>query len=427
MSTLYATKRQERTESVHAVSPVCVSTPPVLILNMFYTGLGIARDMAGKGVRVIGLSADHQIYGNFTRCCEVRMAPNSQEEPEQLFDMLVRLSSEVDGAVIFPTRDADVLFLDRFRNELTHHYTLAIPPHECLMQAMNKHALAVAAQRAGVPVPKTMRISSSEDLHKLESEVGFPCVLKPVFAASWRGAESWKKVGARKAIRIDNLQQLEHEYELLSWVDREVLAQEWIPGASDQIVVLGGYVGREGNLTQYFTARKLVQSPNDFGTGCVVESEEIPEIVALSKRLCKSLRYEGMAEIEYKYDKATGKFKLIEINTRHWDWHRLGAASSINLSWTAYCDLTGQPIDRQTKPTSRAKWIAEDALFTYLLRALYRGKLNLGDLWRKLSGHRVYGVFAWSDPRPGVRYCFSEFLPNLAKAIFQSVRGGRLS
>jgi D-aspartate ligase len=427
MGTLYATKRQERVQPERAVSSARLATPPVLILNMFYSGLGIARDLTGKGVRVIGLSADRKIYGNFTRCCEVRIAPNSQEEPDHLFDMLLRLSSEVGGAVIFPTRDADVLFLDRFRDELTQYYTLAIPAHECLMQAMDKHALAVAAQRAGVPAPKTMCISSREDLHKLESAIGFPCVLKPVFAASWRGAESWKKVGARKAIRVDDMQQLEHEYELLSSVDPEVLAQEWIPGSSDQIVVLGGYVRRGGNLTQYFTARKLVQSPDDFGTGCVVESDEIPEIVALSKRLCKSLQYEGMAEIEYKYNQATGEFWLIEINTRHWDWHRLGAASGINLSWTAYCDLTGRALDNKPIRTSQAKWIAEDALFIYLLRALVHRQVRLRDLWNKLSGCRVYGVFAWSDLHPGVRYCFSEFLPNLAKAILQSFRGGRSS
>src|SRR6476660_5367458 len=41
--------------------------PPVIIMNMFYSGLAIARDLAGTGVRVIGLSSDPKAYGNFTR------------------------------------------------------------------------------------------------------------------------------------------------------------------------------------------------------------------------------------------------------------------------------------------------------------------------------------------------------------------------
>src|SRR5579863_2520433 len=169
MPTAYAAKRQ-----THAASTVFAEhcpPAPLLILNMFHSGLGVARDMAGKGVRIIGLSADRRIYGNFTRCCEVRRAPNSQEEPEQLIEMLLRLSSEIRGAVIFPTRDADVLFLDHFRDVLQPYYNLAIPPHDCLMRVMDKHALAIAAQRAGVPIPLTIRVSSRSDLHRVEHEI----------------------------------------------------------------------------------------------------------------------------------------------------------------------------------------------------------------------------------------------------------------
>jgi D-aspartate ligase len=424
MTTLSPAKVHARAGSAVEGEVRLPASPPVVILNMFYSGLGIARDMAGKGVRVVGLSADRKIYGNFTRLCEVRWAPNSQEEPEELAAMLLKLSSELEGAVIFPTRDADVLLLDRFRDVLSPHYQLAIPPSDCLLRVMNKHALAVAAQGAGIPVPRTTLVSSRANLAGVKNEVGFPCVLKPVFAVDWRGTENWEKVGARKAIPVRGRQELEREYEMLSQIDREVLVQQWIPGASDQIVVLGGYVRSGGELVDYFTARKLVQSPDDCGTGCLVESEPIPEVIALSKRLCRALSYEGMAEIEYKYDGESREFRLIEINTRHWDWHRLGSASGINLSWTAYCDLTGRPLDSQPRPVARAKWIAEDALLIYMLRAVYRRRLRVGDVWKKLSGRRVYGISDWNDPWPGFRYGLREFLPDLAKSFLRIASGG---
>jgi D-aspartate ligase len=424
MATLSLVKVQACADSFAegAVSP----PPAVIILNMFYSGLGIARDMVGKGIRVVGLSADRQIYGNFTRSCEVRWAPNSQEEPGQLAAMLLKSSSELAGAVIFPTRDADVLFLDRFREILSRHYRLAIPTSDCLLRVMNKHALAVAAQGAGIPIPRTALLSSPADLQRVAIEVGFPCILKPVFAVDWRGTKNWQKVGARKAIRVNDRRELEREYELLSEIDREVLIQQWIPGSSDQIVVLGGYVRNGGELVDYFTARKLVQSPDDCGTGCLVESEQIPEIVALSKRLCRALDYEGMAEIEYKYDSESREFRLIEINTRHWDWHRLGSASGINLSWTAYCDLTGRSLDSVPKPVTHAKWIAEDALLIYMLRGLYRRRLRVRDVWRKLSGRRVYGISDWSDPRPGLHYLLRELFRELARS-FMRLASGRAS
>ncbi len=423
MATLSAVKVQVPAGSANgAAAPL--APPPVIILNMFYSGLGIARDMAGKGVRVVGLSSDRKIYGNFTRLCEVRWAPNSQEEPGDLAAMLLKLSSELGGAVIFPTRDADVLLLDRFRDVLSPHYRLAIPPSDCLLRVMNKHALAVAALGAGIPVPRTALVFSRADLDRVESEVGFPCVLKPVVAADWRGTENWEKVGARKAIRVNDRDELKREYEVLSEIDGEVLVQQWISGSSDEIVILGGHVRKGGELLDYFTARKLVQSPDDCGTGCLVASEPILEIIELSKRLCRALEYQGMAEIEYKYDRESREFRLIEINTRHWDWHRLGSASGINLSWTAYCDWTGHSLDSQAKPVARAKWIAEDALLIYMLRGLYRRRLRVADVWKKLSGRRVYGISDWNDPWPGFRYGLREFLPNLAKSFLRITSGG---
>src|SRR5262245_2330405 len=116
--------------------------PPVVILNMFHSGLGIARQLRGTGARVVGLSADPKVYGNFTRLCEVRRAPNSQEEPEHLAEFLMGAASELRGAVIFPTRDADVLFLDQFRSTLEPLYKLAIPSRPALCRVIDKAVLA---------------------------------------------------------------------------------------------------------------------------------------------------------------------------------------------------------------------------------------------------------------------------------------------
>lgn len=400
------------------------ATPPVLILNLFHSGLAIARDLAGKHVRVIGLTADRRCFGNFTRFCEVRFAPNSQDEPQQLAEMLLQLSSELGGAVIFPTRDGDVVFLDNYRRELEPHYRLAIPSHECLSRVMNKHTLVTYAQRAGVPVPRTTLVRRASDLSRVETETGFPCVMKPVLAVNWRMGAAWNKVGCRKAIRIDNYQALCEEYSRVSAVDPEILVQQWIPGPAEQIVVCGGYVCG-GEALASFTARKLVQSPDDFGTGCLVESDEIPEIAELSRRLWQELDYEGMAEVEYKYDAAAGVYRLIEINTRHWDWHQLGRASGVNLTWTAYSHLTGREVTRQTQKVARAKWIAEDALFTYLLTALYRRRIGPRQLWAKLAGPKIYSMFVWNDPLPFLRYAFSVLLPETAKAIYKKFVGGK--
>src|SRR5215471_13750708 len=93
--------------------------PTAVVMNMFYTGLGIARSLGENGVPVIGLSAQRGIYGNYTRYAKVLFAPDSRTQPQALAEFLVELGKSFEQrAVIFPTRDDDVMFLDRYRQLL---------------------------------------------------------------------------------------------------------------------------------------------------------------------------------------------------------------------------------------------------------------------------------------------------------------------
>src|SRR5437764_439092 len=231
--------------------------PPVIIMNMYYSGLAIARDLAGAGIKVVGLSSDRSIYGNFTRFCEVRQAPSSQAEPEQLAEYLQKASDELQGAVIFPTRDADVVFLDRYREQLAG-YRLSIPSREALALVLNKGLLARTAHTAGIPVPKTVVIRSADELEMVSEGIGFPCVVKPVSAHLWHGGNRWETVGCRKAFRVDSPEMLRQEYNQVAAVSPEVLVQEWIPGPSNEIVIMGGYFGNNSQALGHFCARKLV-------------------------------------------------------------------------------------------------------------------------------------------------------------------------
>lgn len=419
-----------REPQVEATGRPSSGRPPVLILNLFYSGLGIARDLAGRGVRVIGLSAHRGIYGNRSRYCEVLFCPNSQEEPRQLAEFLLRKGPELQGAVIFPTRDADVMFLDDFREELERWYRLAIPPRRCLRRATDKGLLVQAALQAGVPVPRTVTVQNAKDLAHVPHEVGFPCVVKPVSSVHWRVGGNWDLVGGKKGFRINDFQELCSEYQRLTAIHPQLLVQEWIAGPVDHIAVLGGYVGDNSQPLAFFTAHKIVQAPEDCGTGCIVESIDIPELLAPTVRLFKALDYTGMAEVEYKRDAVTGEFKLIEINTRHWDQHQLGRASGINLTWVAYAHLIGQAVSPEPRPIQRRKWVAEDAFLLYAAAGLWHRDLRLSQLRHQLSGRKMYGIFSWQDPLPFISYFAGSVVPTLVKAacgkIWKGMKGNEV-
>jgi hypothetical protein len=208
-----------------------------------------------------------------------------------------------------------------------------------------------------------------------------------------------------------------------------VMIQEYIAGSDSDIAVCCCFVDCDHEMRACFTARKLRQNPPLFGTGCAVETVDIPEIVPIAKRLLKAAGYTGIAEVEFKHDEKSGKWFLIEVNPRHWDQHEIGAHVGVNLSWIAYQDMIGRQ-EHQVAEQNTGKqfiWIAETEALMLILRNAYtqiqeNGRLNLPLTQRfsrhfgilkasfreaafLLKGRKVFAILHRRDPVPGVLLC----------------------
>lgn len=402
--------------------------PPVLVMNPYYSGLGVARSLHGRGMRVYALSSDRNAPGARSRYFdEVYQVPDGRDEPDRLSERLLQIAGGYSQRpVIFPTRDFDVLFLHHYREALTPACVLPQPLHSSILRVMDKFELATVARRLNIPAPGTTICSSPDELERCLGGFQFPLVVKPRFAYQWRQKGVWDRVGAQKAIIVETASELRARYHQVAEVTEQVLLQEYVAGADSDIVVCCCYVGRHGEWLGHFTAKKLKQNPPLVGTGCVVEATEITRVVAPSVELLKAFGYSGLAEIEYKYNAATDTFALIEINPRHWDQHELGNLVGVNLSWIAYRDIVGLPTMRAVPvyaPASRYKWIAERELFEGLVRDVWR-KLGVikgsrvllreylsllnathRELANLLQGGKVFAVLKLRDPIPGILMC----------------------
>jgi predicted ATP-grasp superfamily ATP-dependent carboligase len=58
--------------------------------------------------------------------------------------------------------------------------------------------------------------------------------------------------------------------------------------------------------------------------------------------LLRALRLWGISQVEFKHDPRDGKYKLIEVNPRLWEWHGLAAACGVDLPLIAYRDAVGE-------------------------------------------------------------------------------------
>lgn len=395
---------------------------PAVVMNMFYTGLGIARSLGEHRIPVIGLTAQRGVYGNYTRYAKAVFCPDSKNEPEALLNFLLELGKSLSGrSVIYPTRDHDLVFLDRYRAQLEPYFIPLIPESAVLKACLDKWQTYQWARQTEVAAPKCWLIETPDDLRSTLRDITYPCVLKPLEAHHWRDGHNWQLVGGRKAIAISSEQEFLAEYEVIARAESRSLVQELIPGGDECLLIMACYMDRNGEFSAGFNTQKLVQSPEGFGTGCIVQAADRPELLERTIRMLKAMRYTGIAEVEYKWDAAASEYKLIEINPRPWDQHRLGKSCGTDLAYLAYCDHAGLPKPKTASRVSSEKWIAEDAFLMESLRLLRRRDPKLRRLLAKARGKRIYAIWSIRDPLPFLVYMV-RMIPSLIGMAFTALR-----
>lgn len=420
---------------------ILTSRPSVFVLNPHYTGIGIARSLAGIGARIVGLTFDPRAPALASKFFDVvHQIPDGRTDAKGLLDRLVELAaSESERPILFPTRDFDIAYIQEYRTVLEKHFVLSISPTSQIARLMDKMTLAEVARTVNVDVPETRVISSSTQCAEVSTGLSFPLILKPRVADQWRDKETWARVGAQKAIIVASLEELTDVMRRIEGGGREMLLQEYVPGDDAEIVTCCVYVDKAGAIAGYFCARKLMQSPRLVGTGCVVEAIDLPALLEPSRTILREFGYSGIAELEFKRSPGSQTYKLIEINPRHWDQHELGLLVGINISKLAYMDLTGNAVApvRPTFTNGRpAKWIAEREFSIELSRRILAAFRPAGDAadhgkqvsplseaWTHLGllrGQRKYSVASWRDFAVSVRWLVGialELLRGVANAL----------
>jgi len=377
--------------------------PPAIILNMHETGLGAARSLGRRGVRVIGISTGMAGPGRTTRYAEAQSAPDPGDDPDGMCDVLLSLARRLQRrCLVFPTNDADLIFLDRMAPRLAAHLTLAVPESAKLHTLIDKDRLAAFAEEQGIDTPRTCRVTSRAELEQAVSSLLFPLAMKPMRASDWRRDDVRAIVRSPKGLKLTSPAQVLEIYDRIAPLVPEVLVQEWVEGADHDFYVLGAAMGRHGKLLGAFTARKRLQYPAGFGLGCVVEAVEDKTVRERGIALLAAMDYRGVAEVEFKRDRRTGEPRLIEVNPRLWDQHALGRALGVDLAWLSYRDFAALPQGAPLDPVRRrAVWIRGSGITGALKEAAQaRDATILASVGRTLRGRRQYAFWSATDPAP---------------------------
>ena len=324
----------------------------------------------------------------------VEKAPNILDERETL-DAVLELGRkfQLQGWVLFPTRDETVAAFSRHRDELAEFYRVTTGEWASVEWAWDKAKTYELAEKLGIPCPKTFVLNGISELQSLHSRL--PLAIKPAIKENFfyaTGAKAW---------RANTAKELEQLYENASRhiSTQEILVQEIIPGdGREQYSYCAFY--QNGRPHSTLIARRARQHPREFGRAATyVETVEKPIIEELSERFLGAIKYHGLVEIEYKRDPRDGKYKLLDVNARAWGFHGLGAACGVDFPYLAYADQMGLPIE-PARAKSGVGWVRMLTDVPTALADLAHGCLNLRTYIRSMRATRMESVFSWDDPLP---------------------------
>ncbi len=376
-----------------------LGTPGAVVIGGDYQGLGIVRSLGRRGIPVCVID-DELSISRFSRYAtwgfHVPDLRNADRVIETLMDLGQRLNLE--GWVLFPTRDELVAALSRHRSTLSQCFRVPTQDWETIRWVWDKRNTYQLAEKLNIPIPETWFPHTSEDLDQITTP--FPLALKPAIK------EHFFYATKDKAWRVSTPAELRKLFLRASALagPGEILIQDLIPGGGSQQFSYCAFV-KDGNAVGSMVVRRRRQHPHDFGRASTyVETVDMPELETLSERFLQAINYYGLVEIEYKLDPRDGEFKLLDVNARTWGYHTLGLRAGVDFPYFLYADQTGHAVE----PCHAQPGISWVRLLTDLPAGLvdvWRGRLGYRDFLKSLREAHTEAVFSLRDPVPGLLEC----------------------
>ena len=360
-------------------------------------GLAAVRSLGRRGVRVLALDHRPWALGLRSRYAEPVLAPEPVEDEEGFVRSLVRVGESLAGpAPIFPTHDEHLNAIARHADVVSPLFRFPFPRWEVLERVQRKRHQLERAEAIGVPVPRTRYPTSAAEARSAADDLGYPVYLKP------SNPIGFKRLYARQAYRCETRAEVEDAYARMA--EYEPMVQESIPGGDDHLYTLGSYLAADGEALGLFCGRKLRQTLRWMGSCRVGESLWVDEVVEDGLRLLRALDFHGISQVETKLDPRDGRYKLIEVNPRLWQWHGLAGACGVDLPWIAYRDLVGERLPPARMTEDGKIWAI--SFMAGATHALQRPPY-------------VEAVFAPDDPKPALAQA-ARFARRAARRIGRS-------
>ncbi len=368
-----------------------------VVLNMGANGLGVARSLGHNGIPVIGMDFETAPAGFHSKYVKGVKCPDPISRPAELLDHMVSEGKKLgEKGVLYPCTDAFLQFVSRNRKELSNWYEMVLPEEEVVEGLVKKMVQYRWAIKLGIPLPQTFFPKDMREAREIRDELRYPAFIK--------GQEShlWARVFNNKGFIVRGPEELEGWLTKAFEADLEVVVQKIIMPPGENYATVGGYVGSNGQPPQLLTWRKVRQTPPNFGIGCFLVSEKMPEIAELGLRFMKGIGFVGPGVVGFKLDPDDQEWKLIEMNGRLWYQNHFLDKCGCNMPLAQYLDSTGEDFSPLKDFKEGVRWWDSMADFDSFVRLRREGRIGYGEWIRSWFWSDVFPFYERGDIRPAL-------------------------
>ncbi|MFI1771322.1 ATP-grasp domain-containing protein [Thalassobellus citreus] len=231
--------------------------------------------------------------------------------------------------VIMPIDEFGIEALIKNKDKILHKDKLFfLPTLEAFYNANDKGLLAKHLLKNELPTPKSFLIKSGDSFQN-DSDVKFPVLAKPTIGSG--GGDGIKKFFSNEELKSffnnnnnnnNNNNKFKYDY----------LIEEYIDGFDLGCNVLC----KNGKLLAYTMQKGTLWSDKPFSPQIGLEFFYNQQLYDIIEKLMKSLMWNGVANIDIRFDNKTKQFLVLEINPRFWETTEASEIAGVNFPYL-YC------------------------------------------------------------------------------------------
>ncbi|MFD9465884.1 ATP-grasp domain-containing protein [Streptomyces sp. NPDC060027] len=309
---------------------------------LHHGGVGAIRSLGRLGIPMYAITEDRYTPAASSRYLRRAFVwpTTGTEEPERLVEGLLRVGRRIGRpTVLVPTDEEAAVLIAEHQEELAGPFLFPRVDAELPRRLASKQGLHELCVEHGIPSPAAAFPQSYDEIEAFAEKAGFPLVAKnrEAFVRRSRPAVN----GTTRIATREGLLALARD-----WGPQPgVILQEYLPREEAEDWIVHAYFDADSAPLAMFTGVKVRSWPPHAGMTANAYVVDNPELADLAARFIKQIGFSGIIDLDLRFDRRDGRYKLLDFNPRMGAQFRLFEnESGIDVVRAMHLDLTGRAV-----------------------------------------------------------------------------------